>query len=120
MNFLGTDIDAWNVDVGLKYYFSDNIRVGGKVGMGNLSLGGFDDDTQSILLDGEFQPWSPPVSIALSYDHFSSGDAPFDFDAHTFRVGARWNFGGGTLRDRNNDTPFDTRSPLYQRLYGLR
>ncbi|MBX3428502.1 MAG: porin [Hyphomonadaceae bacterium] len=110
------DLDSWNFDVGLNYYFTDNFRVSGNVGTGNLDAGGGADfDTTTWGINAEWQLSSTPVSFTAGY---SSLDADTFGDFDTFKVGVRWNW-GGTLRDRDNTTPFETQSGLYQRVYGL-
>jgi hypothetical protein len=110
------DLDSWNADIGLNYYFTDNLRVSGTIGSGNLDAGGgFDLDTSSLGISGEWQPWTTPVSFTAGWSTF---DADLFGDYDTITVGARWNF-GGSLRERDNDTPFETRAGLYQRVYGV-
>jgi hypothetical protein len=115
--FFGTDFDTWVADVGVRHYITPNIRIGGTLGYGNLEAGGADLDATSIGINGEFQPWSAPISITVGYDHYETDI--FDIDVDSFSIGARWNFGAGTLRDRDNAAPFDTRTVFYQRLYGI-
>lgn len=111
------DIDTWNADAGIDFYLSPNLRFGGTVGVGNLDGGvGSDADTNSFGVDAEWQPFTTPISFRVAYDTFSVDDAFGDFD--TLTVGARWNW-GGTLRERDNATPFDTRTGLFQRAYGV-
>lgn len=109
--------DTWNVDVGANFYASPNIRFGGTIGTGEIDGGGgFDSDTFSAGVNGEFQPWSAPVSITLGWSHY---DNDFDAGGDTLSIGARWNFGGGTLQDRNNATPFTTVAGNMNRMFGL-
>ncbi len=110
------DYDTWNADAGANFYFTPNARVGGFVGTGNVDTGGGDADSFSFGVNGEFQPWSAPLSITLGWNSYQIDD--FDLDANMFRVGARWNFGGGTLRDRDNSTPFDTNTSVLSRAIG--
>lgn len=113
-----SDADLWNIDAGANYYFSPNMRVGGLIGFGNIDGGGGSDvDTMTFGVNGEFQPWTAPVSITLGWNRFSIDDV--DIDTDTFQIGARWNFGGGTLQDRNQRTPFDTNTGYLNRFYGI-
>jgi len=112
----GADADTWNWDAGVNFYPSPNIRIGGFFGVGNVDSG-VDADTTSFGINGEFQPWSAPVSITLGWNSFEIDDIDLNSDA--FTIGARWNFGGGTVRDRDNSTPFDTNTGFASRLYGV-
>lgn len=114
--FAGNDFDTWNADIGGNVYLSPNVRLGGSIGTGNIDGGGADADTFSAGVNGEFQPWSAPLSITVGYTHFEIDD--ISTDADTFRVGARWNFGGGSLQERNNATPFSAPGGVAQRLLG--
>lgn len=110
------DVDTWNADFGLRFYVSDNLSISGALGFGNLDAGGTDSDTTSLGIRGEWQPWTAPVSLSLGYERFEVDGAFDEYDTLSF--GVRWNF-GGTLRERDNATPFETRTGLYQRIYGL-
>jgi hypothetical protein len=110
------DADTWNVDAGANFYAGPNTRFGGFVGFGNLDFGGGDSDSLSAGLNTEFQPWSAPVSITLGWNYFDADDA--GIDATSWNVGARWNFGGGTLQERNNAVPFTIQTGLLDRFYG--
>lgn len=110
------DVDTWNADIGVNYYFTDNFRVSGNLGTGNLDFGGGADfDTTTFGVGAEWQLSSTPISFTADYSTFDA-DAFGDFD--TLKVGVRWNW-GGTLRERDAATPFDTQTGLYQRVYGL-
>lgn len=110
------DLDTWNADIGLNYYFTDNFRVGGTLGTGNLDAGGGADfDTSSYGISAEWQLSSAPVSFTAGYSTIDT-DVFGEYD--TLKVGVRWNW-GGTLRERDAATPFDTQTGLYQRVYGL-
>lgn len=111
------EVDAWNADIGLNHYFSDNFRLGGEIGTGNLEGGIGDVDTTSYRINGEWQPWTTPVSFTLGWNNF---DVDGDDSLSSWSIGARWNFGGSSLRERDNATPFDTRTAFFQRLYDLR
>jgi hypothetical protein len=107
------DYDTFNWDLGANFYASPNMRFGGFFGIGNVDLSGTEADSSSFGVHGEFQPWSAPVSITVGYNSFQIDD--FDVDTDAFQIGARWNFGGGTLRDRDNSTPFDTNTGAINR-----
>lgn len=113
----GPSADLSNWDIGANFYASPNIRIGGFIGFGNIDTGGGDLDTSSWGINGEFQPWSAPVSITAGWNSFEVEDA--GVEASAFQIGARWNFGGGTIQDRNNATPFETNTGYVNRLYGV-
>lgn len=110
------DYDTWNADVGVNFYPTSNGRIGAFVGTGQLDGGGGDFDSFSAGINGEFQPFSAPVSFTLGWNTYQVDD--IDVDANMFRLGARWNFGGGTLRERDNATPFDTSTGVLSRALG--
>lgn len=113
----GGSADLSNWDIGVNFYASPNIRVGGFFGLGNIDGGGGDIDTTSYGINGEFQPWTAPVSITLGWNNFDIDDV--NANTSVFQIGARWNFGGGTVQERNNATPFDTNTGYANRLYGI-
>jgi hypothetical protein len=113
------DIDTWNADLIARHYFGPNTRVSVTVGAGNIKGGLLDADTFSAGVGGEIRPWSFPVSLSAAYSHFEA-ESTTDTDVDSFSIGARWNFGGGSLRDRDDDTPFDTRNGFAQRVYDVR
>lgn len=116
MDFFFGDADTWNVDAGVDYYASSNFRLGLNLGTGNIDAGaGADGDSTTYGLDAEYQLSSLPVSFALDYTHYEEDVA--DSERDVILASVRWNF-GGTLRDRDNATPFNTRSNL-QRHYGI-
>ncbi|MEZ6024486.1 MAG: hypothetical protein R3C16_13955 [Hyphomonadaceae bacterium] len=113
----GPDLDTANLDVRANFFATPNVRIGGLLGFGNLDDGATDVDTLSYGVNAEFQPWSAPVSVTLGWTAFDIDDV--DVGSSTFQIGARWNFGGGTLQDRRNATPFDTTTGYYNRFYGI-
>lgn len=118
-DFFGTDIDTWNLDGRINLYSSANFRIGATYGIGNLEAGGFDGDTSTYGVDAEFAPFSAPVSFTVGWLRFEDDDF-LGFATDTVSAGVRWNFGGGTLRDRDNAAPFNMRTGYAQRLYDVR
>ncbi len=112
-----TDIDTSFFDIGLNYYFTENFRVGGSYGFGNLDSGGGDSDVSNLRFNAEWQPWTTPVSFTLGYNSFDVDGSSDSLDS--WSIGARWNF-GGSLRERDNATPFDARTGFWQRFYDVR
>jgi hypothetical protein len=114
------DFDTWNIDVDLAFYVTPNWRLGGRVGVGNLENSLWEVDTTSVGLGVEVQPWAAPLSIAVAYDYFDRDGTPtFETEIDAFSVSLRWNFSGGSLRERDSVTPFDTRTQFIQRSYGI-
>ena len=117
-DFVLFDYETWNWDVGGNFYASPNVRLGGTIGIGNVDIDGLGDaDSMSFGLHGEFQPWSAPVSLTVGWNKYEIDD--IDVEADMFHVGARWNIGGGTLRDRDNAVPFETRTGVVPRTLGF-
>jgi len=117
--FLGADIDTWNLDARINFYPTGNLRLGGTLGVGNLDAGGgADDDTTTIGVDAEWAPFSVPLSFVAGYNHFETDLLAVESDS--LSVGIRWNFGGGSVRDRDNAAPFNTRGGFAQRVYDIR
>lgn len=120
VEYLGTGIerpDAWNLDASLSYYVTENFRLRGALGIGHLDFGIPEDnaDTTTYGLSAEWQPFSAPVSLQAGWSEFESD---VDGDVSSLSLTVRWNF-GGSLRERDNVTPFQTSTPLYQRIYGI-
>lgn len=112
------DFEAWSVDVGGNIYASPNVHFGGYVGTGNVDAGGGADfDTLAFGVNTEFQPWSAPISITLGYNYYDIDD--IETGSSSFNIGARWNFGGGTIQDRNNATPYTTNNGNLSRILGV-
>lgn len=120
IEIFGSDVDTWNIDGGLNFYSGDNFRFGGTLGVGNLEAPGVDADTFTAGVNAEWAPLQAPVSFTFGYNHFDVDNAFLGgLETDSFSIGARWNF-GGTLRERDNATPFDTRTGLYPRALDLR
>jgi hypothetical protein len=113
----GFDYDTWNADLGLDFYSSPNVRFGGTVGFGEIDDA--DIETTTFGINGEFQPWSAPISIYAGWQMVNAESGGVDADSNSFSIGARWNFGGGTLQDRNNALPFRTNTQYAGRLFDL-
>jgi len=115
VELFGLDADTWNLDANIAFYASPNFRIGGTAGVGNLEAT-TDTDTSTLGIDAEYLFSSIPISLTAGYLHFDADTLETD----TLTIGARWNFGGGSLRDRDNATPFNVRTGLYGRVLDLR
>jgi len=119
VEYFGSDIDTWNIDAGLNFYTASNFKFNVNLGFGNLDAGGAEADTISGGIGAEWAPFAAPVSFTIGWNHFDDDDTIIGA-SDTISIGARWNFGGGSLRDRDNATPFDTRTGFYPRVLDLR
>jgi hypothetical protein len=93
--------DAWGVGGEVRVFPTDNLRLSGAVGYADLNgvASIADNKVWTLGVGGEWKPESLPVSFVADYAH--SDFDRFNVDADTFRIGARFNF-GGSLKDRND------------------
>lgn len=94
----GSSTDFWGLDGELRHFATDNFSIQGNLGFGQVSGGG-SADTWSAGIGAEWQMTSAPISIYGGYQRFDIDGAPDATDA--FGIGARWNFGGQSLFERN-------------------
>jgi hypothetical protein len=93
------DTDGWGANVEGRVFLSDNFRLNGNIGWVSVDDGVDEDDAMMYGVGGEFQFASFPVSIG-------AGWSTIDFDGgevDTWTIGARWNFHGQTLMDRDRN-----------------
>jgi len=94
------DADLWAVRGEVRHYFAENIRLSGSVGYTNVDPKGFSSaDLWNFGVEGEYQFAGTPFSLFAGYVHSDADD--LDLNADTFQVGARYTFGGATLRGRD-------------------
>src|SRR5690606_4269904 len=97
------DYDATAIRVGGAYFFSPNFAVTGGVSGTSIDGGFVDYDITELSIGAAYQLAN---NIALSGGYTSTdGDrsvAP-DYAGDTFRLGVRFNFGGGSLQENTND-----------------
>lgn len=107
------DIDGWAARGELRVFAGDNTRLDGFVDLVGFDteLGDFDGWTAGV--GGEHQFTGAPVSVFARYEHSEADDLDLSSDA--FRIGIRWNFGGGDLRDRYMD---GQSSPTFADMFG--
>lgn len=91
------DVDAWGVNVQGRYFVNDNLRLQANAGWASVDAGAGDDDGTLLGVGAEYQFNAVPISIAAGYNHLDT-DAG---DANAWTLAVRYNFGGGTLRDRD-------------------
>jgi Outer membrane protein beta-barrel domain len=94
------DVDAWGATVQGRFFPMDNLRLQAQVGWNNVDYGAGGDDTGvSLGVGAEYQLSQVPISFGANYDHIEFDDSGVDADAWTLAV--RYNFGAGTLKDRD-------------------
>jgi hypothetical protein len=100
---LDTETDLWGVNGEARYFVNDNLRLEAGLGWSYLNVdaapGDVDDDAISYNLGAEWQFSGAPISLLAGWSQTESDESEIENSALT--VGARWNFGGGTLKDRD-------------------
>jgi hypothetical protein len=81
-----------------RFFMSDNLRAGLNGGYVKADSDFGDLDMWNLGADLEYQLPAAPVSLIAAYEHSNMSD--LDLTSNTFRVGARYVF-GGSLRDRD-------------------
>jgi hypothetical protein len=91
--------NAAELNLGGHYYLSDNFRVDASTGYDRLQLFDKQSNGWHIGAGGEYQLKKSPVSLyaSVAYGEVPGLGTTNDTAVH---VGARWNFGGGTLKAR--------------------
>jgi hypothetical protein len=93
----------WSIDGEARYFVTDNFRLQGKLGYGRVEFDGADDsDLWRYGVGGEFQLDAAPVSLFADVSIFDFEEAD---EITAFSIGARWNFGNFSLRDRDTMGP---------------
>lgn len=94
-----SDTDVWGLDGQARYFVSENFRLQGGVGFYSLDNDVAEDDAINLNVGGEYLFSSVPVSVGLGYSNITFDEADVDIDAISATV--RYNFGGGSLLDRD-------------------
>jgi len=97
--FDDADLDSWSLNGEARYFVSDNFRLDAGLGWTRLTDGDDNVDGWNFGIGGEYQFASAPISLTAGYTHSTLDDV--DVSADTFRVGLRYNFGAGTLKERD-------------------
>jgi hypothetical protein len=115
----GGDLETIALDGEFRYFATDNLRLEVNAGFGNAEADvGGDTDFWAAGVGAEYQFASVPVSIFGGYDHVNADDS--DFEGDSISVGARWNFGGTTLMERDRSgANLKTPQGLFGRLFGV-
>jgi hypothetical protein len=91
-------VDFWAARAEGRIFAGDNLRFGVNGGYTRADASGGDLDMWNLGADVEYQPDSMPVSFFAAYERGEMKD--IDLSSDTFRVGARFTF-GGSLRERD-------------------
>ena len=92
-----TGLKQTALDLELRHFVSDNFSINGNVGFGSIDgVGTSDGSTYGI--GAEAQLGSAPVSIYGGFQHNEIDGSP---GIDSLGIGVRWNFGGGSLFDRD-------------------
>jgi len=92
------EVDGWGGRAGATVFPNDNFSIGGGLSLANADSPLGDIDSWTAGVGTEFQLSSAPISFSAGYSHSEIDD--FDLDADTVTVGVKYNFGGGSLKDR--------------------
>ncbi|MFT3727953.1 MAG: outer membrane beta-barrel protein [Terricaulis sp.] len=93
------DTNAWGVNAALRYFATDNFRIQGTAAWADLDTPGGGDNLWSLGAGAEYQFATTPISLGLDYTHSETDDS--DLSADSVKVSLRWNFGGGSLLERD-------------------
>lgn len=92
------EVRVIHLDGQVRHFLSPNFSFQGNLGYGDIEFDSAGStDYWSGGLGGEFQFTGAPISIHAGWQHFDFDGGELD----TLGIGARWNFGGGTLMDRS-------------------
>lgn len=96
------DVDLWGARGGLAFFVQEDFRLDAEIGWTQAEDTGTDFDVWNFGVGAEYQFATVPLSLFAGYEH-SEFDEDFlgDLSSDTIRVGIRWNYGGGTLMDRD-------------------
>jgi opacity protein-like surface antigen len=92
------DTDLWLLSGGGRYFVSDTFRIDAGVGYASGDVGGTEAEVWTGGVGAEVQ-FNGPLSLFGGYNRIDVRD--IDAAADTVSIGVRYNFGGGTLRDRD-------------------
>jgi len=116
----GAEADFWGLDAEARYFATDNFSVGVTAGWGNFDIGIADDDMTTYGANAEWKFGDAPVSLFAGYSHSEVNIFLDPFETQAWALGARWNFGGQSLIERDRNGP-NLRAPAggVSRLFGL-
>jgi hypothetical protein len=112
-----TDASLTALDVGYTHFVTDNFSLGANLGFGQIDDGTNDADLVSYGVGAEYQFAGAPISVFGGWQHGEIDDA--DADADSLGIGVRYNFGSGSLLDRNRSGASLSRGGGLGRFAGL-
>jgi opacity protein-like surface antigen len=95
----GDELDVFNADASATWYLTDDFSIAGGVAI--FDIDEFDDEFVTYGIDGEYKFQSSDFSAFAGYSQTEFDDEDID----TWRVGVRYAFGDGTLRERRRSGP---------------
>jgi|GEM_PF-728903 len=114
----GSSAHSWRLGGDGRIFITDNFLVRGDLSYETLSASGSSIHAWNGGVGAEWQFSSLPISLTANYNRndFSIPGSHAIVDA--FTIGARWNFGGGTLHQRDQTgANLDRLSGPYDRLF---
>jgi hypothetical protein len=103
-SFDDADADLYGISGVGRYFVSDNLRIDGRLGYTNIDDGG-ESDGIGAGIGGEWKPDNFPISIFGGYDFQTLDSGGIDTDISVWSIGARFDFGNGTLKARDRSGP---------------
>jgi hypothetical protein len=91
--------DVWSGRAELRHFYTDNAKVQASVGYLHAKTDIVTFDAWNAGLEGEYQFAGTPWSVLAGYDYSRSDK--LDASNNTFRLGARYTFGGASLKARD-------------------
>lgn len=95
----GTEIDLVNADANATWYLSENFSIGAGVAL--VDFDDLDEEFVSYGVDGEYKFQNSDFSVFAGYNQSDFADVETD----TWRLGLRYAFGDGSLRERRQSGP---------------
>jgi hypothetical protein len=87
-------------NAGIRYFVDEDFRLDANLSWARADVAGFDSgNLWTFGVGGEYQFHQAPIAIFANYSHGELDDADTRVDA--FRIGVRFTFGTGTLKERD-------------------
>jgi hypothetical protein len=98
-----TEVDAVNINGAARFYPTENLMIGGAAGWTRLDGPLGDTDSFGLGVEGEYGFSASPVSIFAGVTYDTNNDV--DITATGIRAGVRFQFGQGSLMERQSEGP---------------